>query len=158
MAIPQETAKLKESIVNIMSNTSGYNATRFLQAIALCNRVTYSNELRYIDAKIDFVSNYQDKFSSKIKKDSKMLEEIKRSISWIKRRIDSPKLSRKEREKLLNEAFEMQSRMELLEQEMSQTKEVNTLLKDIELDNKETLNVMRRKLERSKVVLQEFGN
>ena len=158
----EESNTLKNSIVEISTHGSRYNIMRFLQAVAQYNRTTYTGDINELDVKMNLILNYKDRFESKLKLNLRLLNAGKRKIKELnnmlnmsdskkpsKKRI--PKLTKQQRENIMQEIGINNQKLSLLLEEINNITKIHELLDDMNFENKEKLSNIKREMERSRI-------
>jgi hypothetical protein len=142
-------AYLKENIVKIMSSGSYYNLYKFLKSVSESQKMSYPDELRYIESQIETLAKYQTTLSSRLKSSQALLAPVKISTAKLEKHLASPNLPNAMRKKLTKQIDKRNAKVTLLESELDKLRRMSDLIEQINSDNKEKITSIKRKTERS---------
>lgn len=141
-------SQLKEDIVNIISNSNGYQLNRFMRAIVSLNQVTYKDELRHIESKIELMTIHQQKFSIKLKENQQDFKIIRKKVDELEKELKKPKLHSSKKRKLGKELHNNLEKLKLFSKEIESLGRMRTILEELNIDNRERLSKIKRDIER----------
>lgn len=163
----EEDNTLKNSIVEISTHGNRYNVIRFLQAFAQCNKITYTDDIKELDVKMNLILNYKDRFDSKLKfnlillnAEKRKLKKLNNMLNWLDSKKPSKKriikLTKQQKENIMQEIEINNQKSSLLLEEINNIKKMNELLDDMNFDNKEKLSNIKREMERSQIEIKQY--
>ena len=139
---------IKENIVQLMSQGSGAGTINFLQSIAYSRKITYADELKFLDSKITLVSKYKETFSNLLSRNVKILSDLKKKSIFLEKELGK-KQPYSKNVKLIKENNDVSEKLGLVETEIEHLKRMSSVLEDVSIEHKESLNRIKRKIERS---------
>lgn len=131
-----------------------YNTIRFLRIAGSLRKPSYTRDISFLDSKISLSLNYQHIIDEQLRRSCARLLELKKSVDKLekaaknRKRIPLSILKRIDKEK---------SKVILLEREIKNMLEIESLLTDAHYTNKEDLAALKRALERNKEIIYNLS-
>jgi hypothetical protein len=139
---------LKEDVINIMSDSNGYQLNRFMKAIVSLNKITYKDELRHLESRIELMTKHQQKFSINLNENQEEFKIIRTKLNILENELKKPKLHHSKKKKLAKELHNKLKKLKLLGKEIESLRRMRTILDDLNIENKEKLSKIKREIER----------